>query len=99
MVLAVGIVVDDAIVVVENVEKNMREHKLSSKDAALKTMQEVSGPVIAIVFVLCAVFIPIGFMGGIAGQLYKQFAITIAVSVVISGFVALTLSPVLAAML
>lgn len=99
LVLAVGIVVDDAIVVVENVELNMRKHKLPAKQAALKTMKEVSGPVIAIVFVLCAVFIPIGFMGGIAGQLYKQFAITIAVSVVISGFVALTLSPVLAVLL
>ncbi len=99
MILAVGIVVDDAIVVVENIEHNMRAHNLSSKDAAIKTMHEVTGPVIAIVFVLCAVFIPIGFMGGIAGQLYKQFAITIAVSVVISGFVALTLSPVLAAFL
>jgi len=99
MVLAVGIVVDDAIVVVENVEHNMRKHKLNSKDAALKTMSEVSGPVIAIVCVLCAVFIPIAFVGGIAGQLYRQFAITISISVVISGFVALTLSPVLAALL
>lgn len=99
MVLAVGIVVDDAIVVVENIEKNMRTLGLSSKEAALKTMKEVSGPVVAIVFVLCAVFIPVAFMGGIAGQLYKQFAITIAVSVVISGFVALTLSPVLASFL
>ncbi len=99
MVLAVGIVVDDAIVVVENVEANMRKGGLNSKEAAFKTMQEVSGPVIAIVFVLCAVFIPIGFMGGIAGQLYKQFAITIAVSVVISGFIALTLSPALAVLL
>lgn len=98
MVLAVGIVVDDAIVVVENVELNMRTHGLSSKEAALKTMHEVSGPIIAIVFVLCAVFIPVALIGGIAGQLYKQFAITIAVSVVISGFVALTLSPVLAAL-
>lgn len=99
MVLAVGIVVDDAIVVVENIEKNMRTLGLSSKEAALKTMKEVSGPVVAIVFVLCAVFIPVAFMGGIAGQLYKQFAITIAISVVISGFVALTLSPVLASFL
>ncbi len=99
MVLAVGIVVDDAIVVVENVEHNMRKHNLNSKEAALKTMSEVSGPVIAIVCVLCAVFVPVAFIGGIAGQLYKQFAITIAVSVVISGFVALTLSPVLAALL
>ncbi len=99
MVLAVGIVVDDAIVVVENVEHNMHTHNLSSKEAALKTMAEVSGPVIAIVCVLSAVFVPVAFIGGIAGQLYKQFAITIALSVVISGFVALTLSPVLAALL
>lgn len=99
MVLAVGIVVDDAIVVVESIEENMRSHRLSSKEAAIKTMKEVSGPVVAIVLVLCSVFIPIAFMGGIAGELYKQFAITIAVSVVISGFVALTLSPVLAAFL
>ncbi len=99
MVLAVGIVVDDAIVVVENIEHNMSKGKMSAKDAAIKTMSEVSAPVIAIVCVLCAVFVPVAFIGGIAGQLYKQFAITIAVSVVISGFVALTLSPVLAAML
>lgn len=98
LVLAVGIVVDDAIVVVENVELNMKQG-ISSKEAAIKTMHEVSGPVVAIVFVLCSVFIPVAFMGGIAGQLYKQFAVTIAVSVVISGFVALTLSPVLAVIL
>ncbi len=96
MVLAVGIVVDDAIVVVENIERNMRDLGLSAKDAAIKTMEEVTGPVIAIVLVLCAVFVPIAFVGGLPGQLYKQFAMTIAVSVVISGFVALTLSPVLA---
>ncbi len=99
LVLAIGIVVDDAIVVVENVERNIREHNLSSKDAALKAMEEVSSPIIAIVFVLCAVFIPVAFLGGIAGELYKQFAITISISVVISGIVALTLSPVLAAFL
>lgn len=99
MVLAIGIVVDDAIVVIENVEHNMRALKLSAKDAAKKAMSEVSGPVIAIVFVLCAVFIPVAFLGGIAGQLYRQFAITISISVVISGLVALTLSPALAAIL
>ncbi len=99
MVLAIGIVVDDAIVVIENVEHNMRALKLSAKDAAKKAMSEVSGPVIAIVFVLCAVFIPVAFLGGIAGQLYRQFAITISISVVISGIVALTLSPALAAIL
>jgi len=97
MVLAIGIVVDDAIVVVENIERNMRQFNLSGKEAAKKAMDEVTGPVVAIVFVLCAVFIPVAFVGGIAGQLYKQFAITIAISVVISGFVALTLSPAVAA--
>lgn len=99
LVLAIGIVVDDAIVVIENVEHNMRAFNLSPREAAHKAMNEVSGPVVAIVFVLCAVFIPVAFLGGIAGQLYKQFAITISVSVVISGFVALTLSPALAALL
>ena len=99
MVLAIGIVVDDAIVVIENVERNMREFGLSGKDAAMKAMEEVTGPVIAIVFVLCAVFLPVAFMGGIAGQLYKQFALTISISVVISGLVALTLSPAMSAIL
>jgi hydrophobe/amphiphile efflux-1 (HAE1) family protein len=99
LVLAIGIVVDDAIVVVENVERNMRERGITPREAAIIAMKEVSGPIIAIVFVLCAVFIPVAFLGGIAGELYKQFAITIAISVVFSGIVALTLSPVLAAML
>jgi len=99
LVLSIGIVVDDAIVVVENVDRNIREKGLPPKEAALVAMKEVSAPVIAIVCVLCAVFIPVAFLGGVAGGLYKQFAITISVSVVISGFVALTLSPVLAAML
>ncbi|AJE23415.1 efflux RND transporter permease subunit [Azotobacter chroococcum] len=99
MVLAIGIVVDDAIVVIENVERNMHIHKMNPKDAAKRAMDEVAGPVVAIVLVLCAVFIPVAFMGGITGQLYKQFAITIAISVVISGLVALTLSPALAAIL
>ncbi|MDB5833508.1 MAG: multidrug efflux transporter permease subunit [Caballeronia sp.] len=99
MVLAIGIVVDDAIVVIENVERNMNVHKLSPKDAAKRAMDEVSGPVVAIVLVLCAVFVPVAFLGGITGQLYKQFAITIAISVVFSGLVALTLSPALAALL
>jgi len=99
LVLAIGIVVDDAIVVVENVERNMRERKLAPKEAAIIAMEEVFQPIIAIVFVLCAVFIPVAFLGGIAGELYKQFAITIAISVVFSGIVALTLSPVLAALL
>ncbi|MEX3947356.1 efflux RND transporter permease subunit [Paraburkholderia sp. EG287B] len=99
MVLAIGIVVDDAIVVIENVERNMTVFKLSPKDAAKRAMDEVSGPVIAIVLVMCAVFVPVAFLGGITGQLYKQFAITIAISVVFSGIVALTLSPALAAIL
>jgi HAE1 family hydrophobic/amphiphilic exporter-1/multidrug efflux pump len=99
MVLAIGIVVDDAIVVVENVERHMEEERCSAREAAKRAMAEVTGPVIAIVLVLCAVFVPVGFLGGITGQLYKQFAITIAISVIISGFVALTLSPALAAIL
>jgi multidrug efflux pump len=99
MVLAIGIVVDDAIVVIENVERNMTVHKLSPKEAAKRAMDEVAGPVVAIVLVLCAVFVPVAFLGGITGQMYKQFAITIAISVVLSGIVALTLSPALAALL
>ncbi len=99
MILAIGIVVDDAIVVIENTERNMTEFGLSPKDAAKRAMTEVSGPVIAIVLVLCAVFIPVAFLGGITGQLYKQFAVTVAISVVFSGIVALTLSPALAALL
>ncbi len=96
MVLAIGIVVDDAIVVIENVERNMAEFKLDPKEAARRAMDEVTGPVIAIVLVLCAVFIPSAFLGGITGQMYKQFAVTIAISVVISGLMALTLTPALA---
>lgn len=99
MVLAIGIVVDDAIVVIENVESNMRHKGLTARQAAHEAMKEVTGPIIAIVFVLCAVFIPVAFLGGIAGQLYKQFALTISISVIISGIVALTLSPALAAIL
>jgi multidrug efflux pump len=99
MVLAIGIVVDDAIVVIESVEHNMSKFGLSPKEAAKKSMDEVGGALIAIVLVLCAVFVPVAFIPGITGQLYKQFAITIAISVVISGIVALTLSPALAALL
>jgi len=98
MILAIGLVVDDAIIVVENVQRHMAEECCSSKDAAKRAMVEVTGPVIAIVLVLCAVFVPVGFLGGITGQLYKQFAITIAMSVTISGLVALTLSPALCAL-
>jgi len=99
LVLSVGIVVDDAIVVVENIERNMREGNLSSMEASVKAMKEVTGPIIAATCVLAAVFIPVSFIGGIPGQFYRQFAITIALSVLISGFVALTLSPVLSVML
>src|SRR5438034_6179352 len=95
MVLAIGIVVDDAIVVLENVERNMREGKLAPREAAVKAMHEVTGPIIAIVLTLCAVFVPIAFLGGLTGELYRQFAVTISISVVISGLVALTLSPAL----
>src|SRR3954464_13670743 len=93
MVLAIGIVVDDAIVVLENIERIMHEEHLPARDAAIKAMREVSGPVIAIVLVLCSVFVPIAFLGGLAGELYRQFAVTIAIAVVISGIVALTLTP------
>ncbi|MHC1711513.1 MAG: efflux RND transporter permease subunit [Solidesulfovibrio sp.] len=99
MVLAIGIVVDDAIVVLENVERIMSTQKLPPREATAKAMEEVTGPVVAIVLVLCAVFVPVAFLGGLTGQMYKQFAITIAVSVVISGLVALTLTPALCAML
>ena len=99
MVLAIGIVVDDAIVVIENVERVMNSDKIGPREATIKAMQEVTGPIVAIVLVLCAVFVPVGFLGGLAGEMYKQFAITIAVSVVISGIVALTLSPALCALL
>jgi multidrug efflux pump len=98
MVLAIGIVVDDAIVVVENVETHL-SRGLSPRDAARKAMTEVSGPVIAIALVLCAVFVPTAFMAGISGQFYKQFALTIAVSTVISAFNSLTLSPALCALM
>jgi hydrophobe/amphiphile efflux-1 (HAE1) family protein len=99
MVLAIGIVVDDAIVVLENVERLMREQNMSPRQAAAEAMHEVSGAVVAIVLVLCAVFVPVAFLGGMAGQLYRQFAVTVAIAVVISGFVALTLTPVLCALL
>ncbi len=99
LVLAIGIVVDDAIVVIENVERIMHEERLPVKEATIKAMDEVTGPVVAIVLVLCSVFVPVAFMGGFTGVMYQQFAITIAVSVVISGLVALTLTPALCALL
>ncbi|HEV3118633.1 MAG TPA: efflux RND transporter permease subunit, partial [Gemmataceae bacterium] len=98
LVLAIGIVVDDAIVVVENVERHMAMGK-SPPDAARAAMTEVTGPVIAIALVLCAVFVPTAFMAGISGQFYKQFALTIAASTIISAFNSLTLSPALCAIL
>jgi multidrug efflux pump len=98
MVLAIGIVVDDAIVVVENAERNIAAG-LSPHDATVQAMKEVSGPIIAIALVLCAVFVPIAFVSGLSGQFYRQFALTIAISTVISAFSSLTLSPALAAAL
>ncbi len=98
LVLAIGIVVDDAIVVVENVERNIALG-LSPIDATRRAMNEVSGPIVAIALVLCAVFVPIGFIPGLTGQFYRQFALTIAISTVISAFNSLTLSPALAARL
>ncbi len=98
LVLAIGIVVDDAIVVVENVERNI-ENGLSPRDATYKAMKEVSGPIIAIALVLVAVFVPLAFISGLSGQFYRQFALTIAISTVISAFNSLTLSPALAALL
>ena len=101
LILAIGIVVDDAIIVIENVEKilhtetNELGEKYSVKEATLKAMGEIQGPVVAIVLVLCSVFIPVAFIGGFSGAIYKQFAITIVISVVISGFVALSLTPAL----
>ena len=92
-VLAIGIVVDDAIVVVEAIQHNMDHDKLSPKDATIKAMKDISAPVIAIALILAAVFVPVGFVPGIVGKLYQQFAITIAVSVMISAFVALSLTP------
>ncbi len=98
LVLAIGIVVDDAIVVVENVERNIALG-LSPREATIQAMKEVSGPIIAIALVLCAVFVPIAYVAGLTGQFYKQFALTIAISTVISAFNSLTLSPALAAVL
>ena len=98
LVLAIGLVVDDAIVVVEGVERHIEEG-MTPKDAALKAMEELSGPVVGIALVLSAVFVPTAFIPGITGRLYQQFAVTIAISVLLSAFNALTLSPALAALL
>jgi multidrug efflux pump len=99
MILAIGLVVDDAIVVVETVEANMTTKKLSPFEAAKAAMTEIAGALISIVLVLLAVFLPVAFLGGVTGTLYKQFAVTIAISMVISGIMALTLSPALAAII
>lgn len=99
LVLAIGIVVDDAIIVVENVERIMHEEHLPVREATIRAMEQVSGPIVAIVLVLSAVFLPVAFLGGLTGEMYQQFAVTIAVSVTISGFCALTLSPALCVVL
>ena len=99
LVLAIGIVVDDAIVVTENVERSMHEFHLGPKEATIKAMGEIAGSLVAVVLVMASVFVPAAFLPGTTGQLYKQFAITIAVSVAISGFVALTLTPAMCALM
>ncbi|ANJ66604.1 RND transporter [Halothiobacillus diazotrophicus] len=98
-VLAIGIVVDDAIIVIENVERLMHEQHLHAKEAAIKAMQQVSGPIIATTMVLLAVFVPVAFMPGLAGVMYRQFAVAISISVVLSAIVALTLTPAMTALL
>ena len=98
LVLAIGLVVDDAIVVVEGVQRHIEEG-LAPKDAARKAMEELSGPVVGIALVLASVFVPTAFIPGITGRLYQQFALTIAISVLLSAFNALTLSPALAGLL
>ncbi len=99
LVLAIGMVVDDAIVVIENADRILSTEDLPVKEAVTRAMDEVSGPIVAIVLVLCSVFIPVGFMGGFSGIMYQQFAITIAISVVISGLMALTLTPAMCALM
>jgi multidrug efflux pump len=99
IVLATGIVVDDAIVVLENVERLMAERKLSPKEAAIESMREVTGAIVAIELVLISVFVPVAFLGGLAGRLYQQFAVTVATAVTISGVIALTLTPAMCALL
>lgn len=97
LILAIGMVVDDAIIVIENVERIMTEEGKSPREATIQAMREVGGPIVAVVLVLAAVFVPVGFLGGLSGQLYRQFAITIAVAVAVSGWTALTLTPALCA--
>ena len=99
LVLAIGMVVDDAIVVVENVERNMHQHHLAPKEATIRSMEEIATSLVAVVLVMSSVFIPAAFLPGTTGQLYKQFAITIVISVAVSGFVALTLTPAMCALM
>src|SRR5512144_1753073 len=99
LVLAIGMVVDDAIVVVENVERNMHQHHLAPKEATIRSMEEIASSLVAVVLVMASVFIPAAFLPGTTGQLYKQFAITIVISVSVSGFVALTLTPAMCALM
>ena len=99
LILAIGIVVDDAIVVVENVERIMAEERVTAREATHKAMRELSGALIATSMVLAAVFVPVSFLGGITGQLYRQFSVTIVVSVLLSTVVALTLSPAMCAII
>src|SRR6185312_15536176 len=95
----IGIVVDDAIVVVEAVQHYIDERGMSAKEATIHAMRDISAPVIAIALILAAVFVPVGFIPGIVGRLYQQFAITIAISVIISAFIALSLTPALCSLL
>ncbi|HEX9301630.1 MAG TPA: multidrug efflux RND transporter permease subunit [Casimicrobiaceae bacterium] len=99
LVLAIGMVVDDAIVVVENVERNMHQHHLDPKEATIRSMGEIASSLVAVVLVMCSVFIPAAFLPGTTGQLYKQFAITIVISVSVSGFIALTVTPAMCAIM
>ena len=99
IVLSIGIVVDDAIIVIENVERTMEDEHVSARVAADRAIRQLRSALIAIVIVLCSVFIPVAFIGGITGALYKQFAVTIVIAVVLSGVVALSLTPALCAVL
>ncbi len=99
LILAIGMVVDDAIVVVENVERNMAQHHLAAREATIRSLEEIGSSLVAVVLVMASVFVPAAFLAGSTGQLYRQFAITIVVSVVISGFVALTLTPAMCALM
>ena len=99
LILAIGMVVDDAIVVVENVERNMAQHHLGPKEATLRSMEEIGSSLVAVVLVMASVFVPAAFLPGTTGQLYKQFAVTIVISVSVSGFIALTLTPAMCALL